>query len=115
MLKIVGNKISLTRGDSAYITLKVYDADKNEYELQEGDAINCQVRTAPNTGELVITGTILHEEDGTIVWYIRPEDTSDLSVGRYFWDAQLTTSNGDVFTFITSSPFTITDEVTMDV
>lgn len=115
MLKISGNKILLTRGDSAYITLKIYDADKKEYELNEGDVVNCQVRTAPNTGELVTAGTVMKEEDGTIVWYLQPADTKDLEVKKYYWDAQLTTANGDVFTFITSSPFIITDEVTMDV
>lgn len=114
MLKISGNKISLTRGDSAYITISVNDVDGNPYELGDGDQIRCQVRTAPNTGELVATGEILYQEDGTIVWYLRPSDTSGLDVKKYYWDAQLELSNGDIFTFIPSSIFKLTDEVTMD-
>lgn len=113
MLTISGNKISLTRGDSAYITLNVYDADGNAYELGDGDIIHCQVRTAPNTGELVTEGEVLYEDDGAIVWYLRPSDTSDLEVTKYYWDAQLELSNGDIFTFIPASQFKLMDEVTM--
>lgn len=114
MLTISGTKISLTRGDSAYITLNVYDADGSPYVLGDDDQIRCQIRTEPNTGDLVVSGEILYQEDGEIVWYLRPADTKNLEVKKYYWDAQLELSNGDVFTFIPPSIFKLTDEVTMD-
>lgn len=111
MLKINGNKISLTRGDSAYITLTI-NTENGVYELNEGDEVRVQVRDAPNIGELLFDGNI-EIVDGEIVWHIYPHQTSELDVDSYFWDAQLETSNGDIFTFIPSSPFKLTDEVTM--
>lgn len=112
MLKISGNKISLTRGDSAYITLTI-NTDNGIYNLNDGDEVRVQVRDAPNTGELLFDGQIDVMDNGEIVWHILPSQTSELDVKSYYWDAQLETSNGDIFTFITSSPFKLTDEVTM--
>ena len=114
MLKISGTKILLTRGDSAYVTLTINDQNGDPYELMDGDVVKCQVRTKPNIGELIIDGNVSQDVDGNIVWHILPTDTKDLDVGKYWWDAQLETAGGDVFTFITSSLFKITDEVTMD-
>ena len=112
MLKISGNKISLTRGDSAYITLSI-NTDNGTYELNDGDEVRVQVRDFPNTGELLFDGNIEMGLDGEIVWHIYPAQTTDLEVKTYYWDAQLETSNGDIFTFIPASPFKLLDEVTM--
>lgn len=106
------NSIELTRGDSAYITLNVNDSTGKPYELNDGDNIRVQVRTAPNVGRLLFEGN-LDTTGNKIVWHIKPEDTADEPVTTYWWDAQLETPNGDIFTFITSSPFILTDEVTM--
>ena len=105
MLKISGTKISLTRGDSAYITLTINDQNGDPYTLEDGDVVKCQVRTEPNDGDLIIDGEIVQDADGQIIWHISPRETKDINVGKYYWDAQLRTSNGDVFTFITSSMF----------
>lgn len=110
-LKIAETKIYLTRGDSAYITLSITNSKRKPYVLQDGDEVKVQVRDKPNVGKLLIEGNIITEDE--IVWHIRPDDTKELKVGTYYWDAQLMTSNGDVFTFIESSPFVVTDEVTM--
>lgn len=111
MLKIKGNNISLTRGDSAYITLTI-NTDNGTYSLQNGDEVRVQVRDVPNTGELLFEGIVEQAEDG-VIWHILPEQTSDLDVKTYYWDAQLQTSNGDIFTFIPASAFKLLDEVTM--
>lgn len=111
MLKIKGNNISLTRGDSAYITLTI-NTDNGTYLLQDGDEVRVQVRDVPNTGELLFEGIVEKTEDG-VIWHILPEQTSNLDVKTYYWDAQLQTSNGDIFTFIPASAFKLLDEVTM--
>lgn len=105
--------ISLTRGDSAYLTLHVNFNDE-EYIPQEGDKIHCQVRTEMNDGSLLF-GSRDMDGDGVnpLTWHIVPNDTKDCIVGDYYWDAQIEMANGDVFTFIPASTFTITDEVTM--
>lgn len=121
MLNVSDTKIAITRGDSGYITINVLMGDDTPYILQEGDSIHIQVRDKANDGTLLFEGLIeeiehVKEEGIEIehVWYIRPEDTMNLNVGSYVWDAQLNLSNGDVFTFIPKSTFKITDEVTME-
>ncbi len=115
MLKITKSKdttkILLTRGDSAYITLTI-NTENGTYPLQEEDKVRVQVRDVPNTGELIFEGNIEIQND-EIIWHIIPSQTSDLEVKTYYWDAQLETANGDIFTFIPSSPFKLLDEVTM--
>ena len=111
MLKISGNKISLTRGDSAYITLTI-ETNNGTYALEDGDKVRVQVRDVPNTGDLMFDGEV-EVLNGEIIWHIYPEQTSWLEVKTYYWDAQLETSNGDVFTFIPASPFKLLDEVSM--
>lgn len=118
MLRISKTKISITRGDSAYIEIGINNPDGTDYELQEGDTVQCQVRTMANTGELLIDASIengkLYFEDDVLTWHLVPEDTKDLEIGTYYYDIQLVTAAGDVFTFIENSPFKITDEVTYD-
>ena len=107
MLKIKRTNIALTRGDSAYITLYV-----EGIEPTESDVVRCQVRKTPNGGELLISAVATRTEDG-YEWYIRPEDTAELTPGTYVWDAQIEiVESGDIFTFVPVSDFVVMDEVT---
>lgn len=117
MLRISKTKISITRGDSAYIEIGIKNPDGSAYLLQDGDTVQAQVRTVANTGELLVDASIENNkmyvnDDGIVVWHLTPEDTRDLDIGDYSYDIQLVTAGGDVFTFIENSPFRITDEVT---
>lgn len=116
MLKISKTKISITRGDSAYIAIGINNPDGSDYVLHDGETVECQVRTIANTGELLVDASFengkLYMENGAVVWHLTPEDTRNLDIGTYYYDCQLKTPNGDIFTFIESSPFRITDEVT---
>ena len=124
MLDIKGSVISLTRGDSAYITLQINAGGVNAYELQDGDIVRCQVRPGVNTEELLFETPFglwgegadleLQPDGRSIVWHIKPEDTAKADPNtEYYWDAQLQVLNGDVFTFIPASRFKILDEVTL--
>lgn len=113
MIKIVNTSIFLTRADSAYITLEIVQGNGEVYTLQDGDVVRVHVRTAPNTGELLFEGKVEVDADYNLVWHIYPEDTKDLEVKTYYYDAQIELANGDVFTFIPASKFKLTDEVTM--
>ena len=118
MLKIKRNAIWLTRGDSAYITFLLTDREGNPVNLTENDVVSCQVRSAPNTGTLLFQGEIIRNinqgDDGTYTWHITPSNTRDLAIGQYYYDVQVETQSGDVFTFIEASPFHVTDEVTYE-
>lgn len=112
MLRISGTNIALTRGDSAYITLGIADEKGNIFALEDGDEVRVQVRTAPNSGELLFQGTIELGMEDEIIWHILPQDTFHVDVATYYYDAQVRLSNGDVFTFIPCSKFKLLDEVT---
>lgn len=116
MLKVSKNKVFITRGDSAYLDITITTPDGSAYELNDGDTVQAQVRTIANTGELLIDASMdngkIYVADGAVIWHLVPEDTRDLDIGTYYYDVQLVTPAGDVFTFIESSPFKITDEVT---
>lgn len=118
MLSITGTTISITRGDSAYISLPILQADGvTPYEVTAADQVKLQVRTDVVTGststepELVIDGNI-SIQDGVPVWSLSPEDTT-LPVAKYKWDVQITLGDsGDVVTYL-SGTFKITSEVTL--
>lgn len=107
--------IKITRGDSAYLTINVTDADGNPYILDADENVRVQVRSKYNDDEnegFLFEGEVIDNGDGTITWHIRPEDTAtaDSSIA-YLYDVQYE-GNGDVFTFL-SSKFKIVGEVTL--
>lgn len=114
MFNINGTVISITRGDSAYITLKINSGTGNAYTPQSGDIIRIQVRPGVNTDELLFAAKDLEIQGSDINWWIKPDDTRNADpYTEYYWDAQIELSNGDVFTFIPASRFKILDEVTI--
>ena len=98
------NKIYLTRGDSATLTL-VMDAVINgkAYEVSENDKA---IFTAKK-GESVLR---IEAADATTVNFT-PELTKDLKAGTYIYDVRLLTSSGDIFTIIGPSTFYLIKEV----
>lgn len=119
MIKIVKDRetkqqhISLTRGDTAYLDWEITDGDNNIILLGENDRVRCTVREAPETDSpILFDGYMVYNEDGTAYMHIRPEDTRDAEVKTYVYDAQVEMENGDVFTFIPVSNFTLTAEST---
>lgn len=118
MVIIDKTNISITRGDSAYIDFFVPSILGEPAEISANDTIRCQVRKSPVTGstvpELVFDGHISYNaEKNSIIWHIRPADTSNLQAGTYVWDAQIEYANGDVYTFVNVSDFTVLPEVTL--
>lgn len=106
--------IVLTRGDDAYISLPIYNADGTEYSVDGSDTVTASVKAArvvdSTAVTAVITGTVT-VSSGLAVWHVSHSET-DIDAGVYYWDAQITTSDGDVNT-IYSGKFTIVGEVTI--
>lgn len=107
--------IKITRGDSAYLTINVTDADGNPYILENEDKVRAQVRSKYNDDEnegFLFEGEVTDNGDGTVVWHIRPEDTATANPAiAYYYDVQLEIGE-DIFTII-SSKFKILNEVTL--
>lgn len=115
MIKIKKTSISLTRGDSAYINFTLTNDDGEPITLTGGDHIRCQVRTEPVVGQLLFEGLVNYSTaNNTITWHIRPQDTATAEIGTYYWDAQIEYANGDVYTFVDVSEFTLLPEVTLN-
>ena len=108
MFKIKGQSVSITRGDSAKITVDLKDEmTKETYTLKPEDELVFTVKKDYRDNAPVFQ----LESDGNGMFTILPSTTSALDFGRYDYDVQLTTSEGDVYTVIVSD-FTITEEVT---
>lgn len=90
MLKLFGNNITMTRGDTVRLALSLKNADGTPYELQEGDKVYFSIRTE----EMVISREVTDE----VVIY--PADTAELEYGTYDYDVEVVLANGDVNTVI---------------
>lgn len=106
MFDIKYQTISLTRGDSAQLTVELAKADGTPYELQPGDVLTLTAKRDANDSEAVLQLTAV---DG--VFTFTPETTAGIPFGTYRYDVQLETAAGEVYTPIVSD-FKLTEEVT---
>lgn len=104
------NAIHLTRGDTARLLLSsvMNLVTGKEYILSEDDTVVFTVKktvydTTPAVQITVPGGAAIH---------IKPEDTKEMAFGKYLYDVQLTTADGDVYTVIPPTTFEVLKEVT---
>lgn len=107
MFAIKDNDISLTRGDTLFLTVDLTDNEGDPYESQEGDSIRFAMKKKISSTQLIMLKNIPID---TMTFEIEPEDTKELSYGTYVYDIELTDSHGHVTTVILGK-FKITDEV----
>lgn len=107
MLKCEGNTIHLTRGDSAVLLLKIRKDDESEYELQAGDSVLFTVKKSVYDPDVIIQKRLT---GGAIK--LNPDDTKNLQYGTYYYDVELTQSDGFVATVIGPQKLIIEPEVT---
>lgn len=112
MLEIKGNKIRMTRGDSAYLTVAltraVPGAPEEAYTIAADDTLTLTVRKNIRSESAALTKTLT----GSASIRIAPEDTAGLDPGCYVYDVQLTTAAGDVYTVIAAETWVLDGEVT---
>ena len=109
MYKIEKNDITLTRGDTLYVQITL-TKDGEPYVPQEGDTIRFAMKKSykdPDS-EVLINKQVPID---TLMLEIDPEDTKSLSMQKtYVYDLEITTSIGEVYTFI-AGKFKLTEEV----
>lgn len=112
MLKVVNNKVTMTRGDtcSFYCRINHSDEDKTPYELQDGDVLVFTLRETAKTDSP--TGYTLQKTFSDYQITLTPSDTESLSYGNYVYDVQLTLADGTVNTIIPINMFVLCEEVT---
>lgn len=111
MLKVVNNKITMTRGDTATFHCKVVfsDANNTEYTMQSGDVLIFTLRNSAKTttaSDFIMQKTFTNNQIT-----IDPTDTATLNYGNYVYDVQLTLADGTVNTIIPINILTLGEEV----
>mgnify|MGYP007099005335 CR=1 FL=1 len=104
------NTIHLTRGDTARLLLGtvVNEVTGKDYPLSAEDTVTFTVKKTVYDNEPAVQITV----PGGAAIHITPEKTQELSFGKYLYDVQLTTADGDVYTVIPPTTFEILKEVT---
>lgn len=103
------NNIRLTRGDTAKFIVSVQNESiKEPYNILSSDTLTMTIKDSIRDGEPCIQKTIT----GSNAFHILPSDTSSLNFGKYIYDIQLTTKEGDVYTVVAPSTFELMEEVT---
>lgn len=109
MLYIDDKTIKLTRGDTARLTVPITNlANNGEYTMESGDILYFTVKKTAKDSDFLFQKSVT----GSNSIHIKPEDTADLSFGKYKYDVQLTTATGDVYTVIEPSIFEVMEEIT---
>ncbi len=106
-IKVQGNRISLTRGDSMHVTVSILQ-NGEPYIPQEGDSIRFALKKDFDDEEPLVYRNIPID---TLQLILLPEDTKPLEFGKYWYDVELTKADGTVDTFIGPERFNITEEV----
>lgn len=110
MLNIDSNgNIELTRGDTAKITVTIMDSVKStEYVMNEHDILTISIKKSIKDADY----SLQKASEGTNTFKIDPSDTKNLDFGKYIYDIQLTTDEGEVYTVVPPSNFVLAQEVT---
>lgn len=105
---VSGTTITLTRGDTLVITVKITDCNGVPYIPVVGDSIRFAMKATFGEITPCLTKSIPID---TMQLTLDPEDTKNLAFGKYVYDIQLTKSTGEVDTFITKAKLYLTEEV----
>ena len=100
------NKIKLTRGDTCYIEVEII----GNYVIQEGDILHFSVKKNVKDREQAVHVAF----PANTILVLNPTDTKDLEFGKYYYDVQLSTIDGEVFTLIGPCEFILMEEITHD-
>lgn len=109
MFKVEDGKIYLTRGDSAYLEVLCTNSDGTPYEFKEGDTLTLSIKTSASDTQYKVTKTISAVDEA---FAFAPNDTSSLDCGKYYYDIQINTAIGEVFTIIGPAAFYLKEEIT---
>lgn len=96
------NKILLTRGDSAELSIRIYDKEGGEVEILPSDVIKFTMKRGA-TPALVKTAEL------NSIFFFK-EDTENLSTGIYAYEVEFT-RDGETQTIIYDSLFDLKEEL----
>lgn len=112
--KISNNVITVRQGDSFALNLQICN-EQGSVDLSDSELI-MQVRNHNDALMFEICGTIVDSQNGKYAIILTPQQTN-IAVGQYKCDIQLTTSDGSVNTVFPADinkigVFSVTEQVT---
>ena len=113
-MKVDGNNITMTRGDSETILIFCKDILETIVPFVTGDKIYFTVKVNMYQEIIILQKIITIFTDGKAIVVISPIDTKDLEFRSYIYDVQITKADGTVSTIIPPSKFIIGGEVTYE-
>lgn len=108
MVDVSGTSITMTRGDTARISVYIVDAEGEPYTPGNQDVIRFAMKKDYKDAEPLLLKDIPVD---TMTLVINPEDTKQLAFGAYVYDIELTREDGSVDTFIDRAKIKLTEEV----
>lgn len=99
MLKVIGTRIHLTRGDTAELDINVKDLEGKPYDCH-GDKAYFRVKRYDDDAEVLLTKELEENEEHGFTLYLEEEDTMDFEFGRHRYEIELVTSSGRHYTLI---------------
>lgn len=116
-MRLLKNDLNLemTKGDTLSFGVKIYDLGQNldsAYFTCRANYYDGAVIFQKSLGSGITLADI--DINGSYIYRVRvaPEDTENMSIGKYYYDMQIT-ANGDVFTIL-KGVLTIDYEVTQN-
>lgn len=107
MFSVSNNEIKLIRGDTLRLKVDIKN-DGEEYVPDNRDVIRFAMKRSIDDADPLILKTIPND---TLILALDPQDTKELSFGKYVYDVEITMADGTVDTFIPPSSFYIAKEV----
>lgn len=109
MLKIYSdNRIRLTRGDTAFIEVKLLDDKGEKYEAKETDKLYFRLKRNSTLKDILIEKEISID---SLTLELQEDDTKNLKFGDYIYEIELVTIENYHFTIIANTGFTLTTEL----
>lgn len=108
MLKVSGNKIDLTRGDTMILEVSLKDEAGEAYIPTDTDIIYFRLKKNATSKEVLLEKEIPYD---TMILQLDEADTENLKFGTYYYEIELVTSENNHFTAIANEPFNITEEL----
>lgn len=102
------NRITLTRGDSALLKLKLRDNQNKVYTLAPMDTATLTIKENIDSPDIILAITA----DKNAQFEFTPKNTANLACGKYVYDVQVNLADGSIYTVINPAQLIITKGVT---
>lgn len=110
-----GTDMSMVRGDTESITIKMQDKDGVKVPFVDGDILYMTVKRSGTTTRKILQKVVNSFTDGNAEIFISSEDTKNIPFLEYVYDIQVNRiEDGSITTIIPASKFVLNEEITYE-